>query len=124
MENINKFIYNVLAILVFCIALFLLLHKTSTYHKALYHIREQISEKELYLQYNNENKEILTYSELIATLFQTLDYDVQIDDQIILKTEHDLYQIEYYQIERVDYQKNYIYDNKGNILRICYRKII
>ncbi|MHB8131369.1 MAG: hypothetical protein ACYDEX_20500 [Mobilitalea sp.] len=120
MGNIDKFIRSAFALMVFCGAVLLLSIEARTYTKMLGIVRESIKQDAVYQQYNILDREIITYSELVASLFQSLEYDIMIDGVIIRKSEHDTDSISGYGIRLVNYKKTYHYDGNGVIIMIVY----
>lgn len=120
MGNIDKFIRSAFALMVFCGAVLLLSIEATTYTNMLGIVRESIKQDAIYQQYNVLEREIITGTELVATLFQSLEYDIMIDGVIIRKSEHDTDSIKGYGIRTVNYKKTYQYDGNGAIIMIVY----
>lgn len=124
MLNVNKVIYLTYSVIIFCTAIFIFLFCTSQCEKTLDTIREDYKDTEIYQQYNKADKEIATYAQLIATLFNNLDYDIKIDDLTIRVADHSPGCIQNYSIKNINYIKSYIYDEEGNIETVVYLGII
>lgn len=123
MENINKMLRMVFSVMVFCMGMLLMITKAVEYHKLLRTCRERLRQDDvIYEQYNaNASKEVIvTYPELIATLFYPLEYDITVGDQIIRKKDHNTAQIGSYGIRNTNYIKSYQYNEKGDIIMILY----
>lgn len=122
MENINKMLRMAFSVIVFCIGMLLMITKTVEYHKLLRTCRERPRQDVIYEQYNAKASEevIVTYHELIATLFYPLEYDISVEGQVIPKAGHTTNRIESYGIRNTDYLKSYRYNEEGDILMIIY----
>lgn len=120
MDQINKIIKTSCAVLIFCIGLWLMFNQTRAYMKVLSKARETIKEDVVYQQQNTDNRQIVSYGELVALLLEPLDYDIRIDERNISKSEHNKAMIHSYGIMQGNYIKSYEYDNEGNICRIIY----
>ena len=122
MENVNKIFQTALATIVFCIGLFLMVTEARIYHDVLTTTREKYKEynNEMFQQYNIEDREVITYAEIITTLFQSLEYDILVDSTSISKHEHNTDKINGYGIRNTTYRKSYQYDEKGNIMKVIY----
>lgn len=106
--------------ILFIVGMIYLLFSTNTYHQGVSHLREEIKENEvLYQQYVSDEK-LVSYPELVSTLFQTLEYDLEIDGVMIRKQDHDAEKILSYGIIHADYQKTYAYDSKGNVIKVIF----
>jgi len=124
MEEVNKLLYTAFAAIMFCIGTFLLLYGAKQYNKGLDTVRSSyIDSDTMYQQYTSNNEDIVPSAELIATLLNTLEYDIWIDSVLISKGEHSREKITGYGIRNIDYQKTYNYDNYGNITGITYTGI-
>ncbi|MDF2539261.1 MAG: hypothetical protein K0S76_2282 [Herbinix sp.] len=124
MEHINKLIYNVFAGLLFCLGVAVFVHELSIYNKLIDAAKAEINRKDvLYSQANPPDQEIVTGSKLIATLLQTMDYDMMIDGTIIRRSEHTLDRMNSYSINAAYYNKGYLYDPMGNIIMVTYTGI-
>jgi hypothetical protein len=78
---------------------------------------------QMYQQYTNYDKDIVTYQQLTATLFNPLDYNIRIDGLFISKTEHTRECISSYGIKKINYLKSYTFDSNGNVTEIDYMGI-
>lgn len=123
MEITTKFIKLASAGIIFCIGVFYFIYGINTYNKALTTVRESIKDDKIIYQQYYSNEEIVTYSELIAVLFQELEYDIEIDGLLISKYEHQAENIINYEIEVTSYSKRYVYSASEKITRIIYEKI-
>ncbi len=81
-------------------------------------------DRQVYIQYNPDEMETVTYAGLIATLYGALEYDINIDGLTISRREHDPEDIPEYGISRTNYKKSYVYDGQGNIKEVVYRSVI
>ncbi|HWT26415.1 MAG TPA: hypothetical protein VN131_00615, partial [Mobilitalea sp.] len=89
MEIVNKIIGIAFSTILFCIAVFLLISYSDTYHKTLTSVRANYKEDVLYQQYSTGDESVVSYEKLIATLFNTLDYDIEINGIRISKANHE-----------------------------------
>ena len=119
MEDSSKIIYIAFSTIFFCICALFLIRSYRTYTTSLATARQSLKEDVAYQQKNIDDGAI-SYSELVATLFVPLDYDICINGLNIGKGEHDTSQIEGYLIPVRDYKKSYEYDTDGNIQRVIY----
>lgn len=122
MEITTKFIKLACAGIIFCIGVFYFIYSINTYNKVLTTVRESIKDDEIIYQQYYSNEEIVSYSELIAVLFQELEYDIEIDGLLISKYEHQAENIINYEIEVTSYSKRYVYSASEKITRIIYEK--
>lgn len=122
MEDVNKILYIGASTFLFCIGIYLLFSIANIYVYSLKLEQGQLQENEIYQQ-NYSDGNTVTYTELVATLFTTLVYDIQINDILINKASHEMDRIEEYQILDTTYQKNYFYDSNGNITKIIYKSV-
>ncbi|MDF2513060.1 MAG: hypothetical protein K0S04_2926 [Herbinix sp.] len=125
MNHANKLIYMAFSAIVFCIGTFLLFYHSKLYLLTLESVTKQgYEDNEVYLQYNADELETITSTELTATLYGSLDYDIRIDGQNIDKEEHDPEDIPGYGIRQTAYKKSYRYDEQGNIQVVIYQSIV
>ena len=122
MDNVNKLLHFTCSVFIFCIAIYLLINNIKTYHNTLSYVRDFLVKEEIYQQYYDKN-EIVSYAEVIASLFNKLEYDIQIDDITIKRTEHDTESIKNYCIRITNYNRSYRYDNYGNMFMVIYKSI-
>lgn len=121
METGNKLLYFALATIIFCIGTYLLLYSNKQFDIVLDNNRNKLKEKEeMYQQYITVDKEIVSSAELITTLFNPLEYDIDIDWINITKRSHNRELIGTYGIRNINYKKTYSYGESGNILKIRY----
>lgn len=123
MEDIIKFIKLACSGIIFCISVFCFIYGISTYNKSVTTVREKIKDDEVIYQQHYSDERTVAYSELIATLFQELEYDIEIDGLLISKYEHQAENIINYEIEVTNYNKRYVYSASEKITRIIYEKI-
>lgn len=123
MENVMKFIKLACAGLFFCVGVYFLLYGINTYNRSLTTVREKIKDDEIIYQQHYSEEKFVTYSELIATLFQELEYDMEIDGLLISKYEHQAEHIINYDIEVSNYMKSYFYDSREKLTRVIYTRM-
>lgn len=123
MELTNKFLYQVFSIFIFCIGLSLLIYSVSRYRETLNLARKNISEQVIYQQYSFEDFQIVSRSQIIASLLYPQDYDVQIEDLYISREDLNYEKVRSFEINETYYKKDYQYDSNGNILCIIYNAL-
>lgn len=123
MENTTKFIKVACAGILFCMGVFLLIYGTGTYSKSIAAVREKVKDDNIFYQQYYPDAKIVTYSEVIATFFQVLEYDIEIDGYLINKIDHQAEKVVHYNIDKTDYFKTYLYDANGNVRKIVYSPI-
>ncbi|MGB4661315.1 MAG: hypothetical protein WBI07_19235 [Mobilitalea sp.] len=126
MGDIYRLLKMAVTVIIFCIGIYVLLMEGEAYYDTVELVKQSITEEVIYQQYmDTDMKEIITCGELIATLFQPLDYDIKIDSVTILKTDNSADKISSYGISAdYSYQKSYHYDKNGEIQLIMYTPII
>lgn len=120
MEAGQRLIVGAASGLVLCIGLYLLILQTRTVSNMFDIVRNQMKDKEIYQQYYEKKIEEVPYAELVATLLNTLDYDIVIDGKVIRRREHDMAGITGYPLKKCKYRKEYQYDADGRIEWIIY----
>ncbi len=115
---------QVFSVILFFMGIFLLIYFAKVYHKSLNLLREDLKDKEnVIYQQNLMEEPNITYSELIATLFQPLEYDIEVDGLLIEHKIHNAEKIPTYDIAHSNYKKAYQYDANGMIIKIIYKRI-
>ncbi len=120
MGNIKNLLRAIVAIIVFCLGTYVLFRESRIVMTTLNTTRQMVKDEVIYQQYNIADKGTITYTELISTLLQPLDYDIMINGLIIKRIEHSPEKISEYAIPVRDYIKTYKYDNEGNVILIIY----
>ncbi|MDF2845408.1 MAG: hypothetical protein K0R00_3834 [Herbinix sp.] len=123
MFKVNNMIYLAFSAFIFCIGVYLLLNNAIEYRKTLTILRESYKEQEVLEQENRDNLDIITYGELIATLYNELDYNIKINDIVIERNSYDPEELQNYEIVNANYKKSYMYNNNGEIIFITYTEI-
>lgn len=123
MENANIVIFRTFAAIMFCIGVFYFLSSSKLLNTLLQTTRDQYKDEQLYQQNLIPGDDIVTYAELIATLFQNLDYDIKVNDTVIKANQHEVESINEYNIVVTNYKKSYVYDASGDIVMIVYTSI-
>lgn len=100
-----------------------MLRQIDTFHTMLKATKSQLADPVVLEQYNSSDLTIVPYGELIAVLLNPLEYDIQIDDFIIRKSEHNNSQISSYPINSESYIKTYLINEKDNVKCIVYSSI-
>ncbi len=123
MFKVNNMIYLAFSAFIFCIGVYLLLNNAIEYRKTLTILRESYKEQEVLEQENRDNLDIITYGELIATLYNELDYNIKINDIVIERNSYDPEDLQNNEIVNANYKKSYMYNNNGEIIFITYTEI-
>lgn len=131
MENGKALLIQAIETIIFCIAVTLLLIQAKQYTnilQTLNHTEQKNSlmyeEQKIYTDNQHEMLvESISYKGLIASLCDTLEYDLEIDGLLISKYEHIPEHIEEYNIKEKRYRKSYAYDTCGNVTRIIYTSV-
>ncbi len=123
MLRVNNIIYIAFSAILFCIGVYFLLTNAAEYRNTLIVLRERYKEQELLEQENRDNLEIIAYGELIATLYNELDYNIRINDVFIERNSYDPEDIQKYEFVNSDYKKTYTYNDNGEILYITYTEM-
>lgn len=114
---------NSLGMILFCLGIIFLIHG-SKQSELLFSKVQESREEQIVYKGNQEPEELCTsYGQLIAMLFSELDYDIQIDDLNISKAEHIGLDCNNYNIKNTNYLKSYVYDTRGNIIKIVYKSL-
>lgn len=122
MEHAYKIIYIALYSILFSLGLIFLITITNSYHTIMTYTKDAIKEDVLYQQSSSSKKQVISRAEIIASLFQPLEYDIKIDDILIEKSKHSKDQISNYEINGASYNQSYQYDQTGNIVMIIYQR--
>lgn len=120
METGLKLFLGVVSTLLLCIGLYLLIYESQTLLGTFDVVRDQLKEEGLNQQHHDENYEEVSYAYLVASLLNTLEYDLIVDGVKIKCKEHDIDKIAGYNLKEGDYLKQYQYDEIGNIQLITY----
>lgn len=118
MHNSNELLHQSFAVFIFCAAVTFLFFGYRSYTAAFNTSKDIVKNEIIYEQYNQLEEHTFTKGEITALLFCPLEYDIEIDDLFISKTENVKDNLETYDISDKKYLKSYVYDNNGNILRI------
>lgn len=120
MDHALDFLYQGFTTFMFCIAITVLLVEYSSYITALQTSEELLKEDIMFEQAHTVDQGIITRGEIITCFLDTLEYDLEINGQLISKSENVKNNISSYSIPDKQYQKSYAYDNNGNITRIIF----
>ena len=123
MLKVNNIIYLAFSAFIFCICVYLLLSNAAEYRKTLTILRESYKEQEMLEQENRDHLDIISYGELIATLYNELDYNIKINDIVIERNSYDPEELQNYEIVNANYKKSYMYNDNGEIIFITYTEI-
>ncbi len=123
MDNIKIFLEKVSDIFIFCLAGNLLLYSYKSLYQFITTTKNQVnSQKVLYeqsLEKIDESK--VTYAELIATLFNELEYDLKINNLVIEKENYNSQDFDFSIVPNGDYGKSYVLDENGDISMVYYQ---
>ena len=123
MDNIKVFLEKVSVIFLFCLAGNLLLYSYKSLYQFITTTKNQVnSQKVLYeqpLEKIDESK--VTYAELIATLFNELEYDLKINNLVIEKENYNSQDFDFSIVPNGDYGKSYVLDENGDISMVYYQ---
>ena len=125
MQNISKLLELTAFILMFCMAVTLLLYSYRSLEKIISTARIQVSTENIFHEderlYDEIKESKTTYAEIITTLLGDLDYDVLINNIMILKENYNYRMFDFSVIPQGDYTKTYQYDASGNIVRVIFK---
>lgn len=123
MDNVKIFLEKVSVIFIFCIAGTLLLYSYKSLYQFITTTKNQVNNQSvLYeqpLEKIDESK--VTYAELIATLFNELEYDLKINSLVIEKENYNSQDFDFSIIPNTDYGKSYVLDVSGDISMVNYQ---
>lgn len=123
MSKVNNIIYIAFSAFIFCIGAYLLLNNAAEYRKTLHILRENYKDQEILEQENRDTLDIISCGELMATLYNELDYNIKINDVLIERNSYDPEDIQNYEISSTNYKKTYTYNDNGEIILITYTEI-
>ncbi|MFT4145750.1 MAG: hypothetical protein QM644_14955 [Mobilitalea sp.] len=123
MSKVNHIIDIAFSAIIFCLGAYLLLNNAAEYQNTLVILRENYKDQEILEQENRESLDIVSYGELVATLYNELDYNIKINNVLIERNSYDPEDIQNYEISKSNYKKNYTYNDNGEILLITYAEI-
>lgn len=122
MQNVRKLLEISAYVVMFCTAVLLLLYSERALSRLIISTKDKISNNhilyEKYRTYEEINENKTTYAEIIAMLFGDLDYDVQINDLVISKSNYNYKSFDFSVIVQTDYIKSYQYDTSGDIVKV------
>ncbi|MGB8455266.1 MAG: hypothetical protein WCD89_23410 [Anaerocolumna sp.] len=106
-------------------AVTILLFQDRSLNRLITTIKSDISNQNIFYEDESTLEEIqegkVTYAKLISTLFGNPDYDIQINNIIILKENYNYQEFDFLSIPEGEYTKSYQYDSSGNIVRVIYK---
>lgn len=123
MGKVFKYIELIFDIVLFTAAIWVSITLSKSYLSMLNGSKNGLNNNILSEQSRIVDEDIVSSSELIATLFYELDYDVQIDDLLISKYDHIEEFIGIYNINNKLYKRSYSYDINGSVTRVIYTSI-
>lgn len=118
MNQSTDVIHQAFAIFLFCIAVTILFVTYRSYITTLNHSKKIQKEDILQEQYKDSKVITVTKGEIMTLLFHDLEYDVEIDGNLISKSVNVKENITTYPFDFAKYIKTYAYDDNGNITRI------
>lgn len=125
MENVFNIMDEGKNIFMFCLALTLLFIGMKGLNQLHTTTKQNInSSNVLYEQYKETmNKRNASYDEIIAVLLSGLENDIVVNGLEINATEYDYLQFDYSVIAKTKYEKDYIVDLDGNVVKVIYNSI-
>ena len=131
MGNARELLLQAVAGFLFCLAITLLFRQVREYSQALAIVKHSYQNHQtVSVESNGSSKEShsdmkdqVSYGELIASLCDCLEYDVEINGFYIHKHEHTPDKIGGYCIPKESYQKSYVYNSNGEITKIIYQSM-
>ena len=115
--------FAAISTILFCSAVTVLFQQAASYQRTLNLLEERNRESDALYEARYEVEELTAYTELIMSLYQQLEYDLQIEDLTIHKNEHTIDKIESYHIKQGSYRKSYQYDESGCVNMIIYKLV-
>lgn len=123
MGNGKELLYQAVSTILFCIAISLFFRQAASYQQLVARVKEAYQDSDALYCAEYNASDYVSYAELVITLCKTLEYDVEINGELISKYDQTVDKIDSYGIANTDYQKAYAYDTNGNVTRIIYTSI-
>lgn len=122
MDSSLTFLERISNLLIFCMAISMLYIGSSTLWQTINTLKISISKQQVLFEQALEavNAEKVEYDEIIGSLMGELTYDIVINDMIINKDDYNPQRVDYKKIKNTSYNKTYVLDPEGNILKIIY----
>lgn len=122
MENALKIFKNNAAVAIFCIALSVWIIVNNNLNKLLFTTKKAVIDNDiLYQSEENHEENTISYAELISTIMNGLDYDIQVNDITISAKDFNYLQFNYNCIPNKRYKQQVVYSENGTIFRILYK---
>lgn len=123
MSNVTKYMTTIFFILLFLIGITSSVYQLKNYNLLYNKQKESMLADTLFQAPYKVEQDIISSSELIASLFYELEYDIQVNDILISKLENGDDYVAIFSSKKVRYERTYVYDASGNIVRIVYNEI-
>lgn len=122
MDNVKTFLEKVSAIFLFSMAGTLLLYSYKSLSQLITTTKNYVNNQSVLYEQSLEiiEESRVTYTELIATLFCELEYDLKINSLVIEKESYNSQDFDFTIIPKRDYVKSYVLDASGDISMINY----
>lgn len=124
MDSIEDALYQIAAVIMFCMALSIFFLMNRNTKELIIHTKDNLNnDRALYIQGIEEFTPITTvdYKDIIATLLSDLYDTINVDGKRIAKEDYSYLQFDYSQIARKTYTKSYYYNEDGNINYVYYK---
>lgn len=124
MESISKLTFLFINVILFLFSVSIFFSLSKNYSLLLEKSKRILEDSPIIYQqdYDQADPEI-NYEELIALLFYKLEYDIQINDRMIQKEEHDISKIESYNIESTKYTYESFYNEENTLQLVIFTSI-
>src|SRR5690554_250406 len=125
MDNISDFLTISFSTFLFCIGIYIFIFSFNEYNRLFEKVVEGYQDEYLVSQVANKNNDKTYYSknQIIALLLEPLDYDIQVDFYLIKKSSHYKSKIKDYIISNGLYDKQYIYNSQGEVIKLQFTGI-
>ena len=127
MRQLSEFLYELIPILLFCVAVTLLLFHFKSLFASYQCMKSSITCNEIFYESSNflykksfaSDDENISKKDLMITLVSGLTYDIELDDVFYDKDTFDYETFDFGGLADC-YEKRYQYDKDGQIKAICY----
>lgn len=125
MDNISDFLIISFSTALFCIGIHVFMLSYNEYDKAYEKAVEGYQNEYVVTQVASKTSDKVSYSknQIVALLLEPLDYDIQVDSYVIKKDFHNKSKIKEYTISHGLYDKQYIYNSQGDIIKVQFNSI-
>lgn len=125
MKNIGDYIYDLIAVSLFCISAVLLFGMARQLKISTLKVKNFVTEKNILYEAQPEEafSKNVSKTQMIATLSAGIAYDTEIDGQLLEKRNFN-YRFFNFKALASSYYKSYILDESGEIQKVIYRKAV